>query len=61
MEYVEEILSSFVHTIFIGGGGGALGLEYLHKESSDKEGPKCVKQNAVQILSIQKTQCFHHA
>ena len=31
-------------------------IEYLHTESSDIEGPKFVKQNDVQILSIQKTQ-----
>ena len=30
-------------------------LEYLYIESSDIEGPKFVKQNGVQILSIQKT------
>ena len=31
-------------------------VEYLHKERSDRAGPKFVKQNGVQIISIQKTQ-----
>ena len=33
-----------------------ISVEYLHTESSDIEGLKFVKQNGVQILSIQKTQ-----
>ena len=33
-------------------------LGYLYKESSDIGGPKFVKQNGVQILSIEKTQVF---
>ena len=31
-------------------------IEYLHTESSDIDTPKLVKQNDVQILSIQNTQ-----
>ena len=36
------------------GASHRLALEYLYIESSDIEGPRIVKQNGVQILSIQK-------
>ena len=34
-------------------------LEYLHKESGDIEGPRFVKWNGVQILSIKKDTSSH--